>query len=406
MTDDRCPGALRLHEAADGRLARVRLPGGRLSADGLRAVAGLASLGNGIVELTSRGNVQVRGLPATAGTAVAERLADAGLLPSLAHDRVRNLLASPLGDRHPDAGLPTDALVAALDEGLRGDPALAQLSGRFLFAVDDASRTLGPHDADIALVPADDAPADVALVLAGRPTTLRAPAPDAPALALDAARAFVALAADADGRRWRIADLDGGPERVAARLGGELAPGSRAPGRPLAVGPRPQADGRIALTALPPLGRLSAAALRALATVAERTGGEVRTSSARTVTLLDVPPDRAEALVQRLERIGFATRPETGWTGLTACAGQGACANARADVRAAAAERAASRGADGPPEHWCACERACGRPVRGTVVVATADGIAISRDDHELKVPSLPAALRVLSPTRPEVPIP
>jgi len=62
---DRCPGVLRLAEAADGYLARIRLPGGLIGAGQLRALARLADeLGDGRVELTSRGNVQLRGLAA------------------------------------------------------------------------------------------------------------------------------------------------------------------------------------------------------------------------------------------------------------------------------------------------------------------------------------------------------
>lgn len=60
---DACPGTLRLHRADDGALARVRVPGGLLTAAQADALGALAeSLGDGELHLTSRGNVQLRGL--------------------------------------------------------------------------------------------------------------------------------------------------------------------------------------------------------------------------------------------------------------------------------------------------------------------------------------------------------
>src|SRR5690606_29952064 len=97
-TPDSCPGVLRLHQAADGPLARVRVPGGVLSPDQLRALAEAATaLGDGAIELTSRGNAQLRRVR-DAGE-LTERLERAGLLPSRTHERVRNILASPLSGR-------------------------------------------------------------------------------------------------------------------------------------------------------------------------------------------------------------------------------------------------------------------------------------------------------------------
>ncbi|WP_368628710.1 hypothetical protein [Mycobacterium tuberculosis] len=60
---DACPGALRPHQAADGALARIRLPGGMITAAQLATLASVASdFGSATLELTARGNVQLRGI--------------------------------------------------------------------------------------------------------------------------------------------------------------------------------------------------------------------------------------------------------------------------------------------------------------------------------------------------------
>lgn len=390
VTADRCPGILRLHEAADGAMARVRLPGGRLTATALEALADLGDLGNGLVELTSRGNVQVRGLsPADAATA-ADRLWRAELLPSAAHDRVRNIVASPLGGRHPAAVAATDDVVRALDEGLCADAGLAGLPGRFLFAVDDGSGTVGPHDADVALVAEavnGEARGAFRLLLAGHPTTLVVPGTQAATSALEAARAFLAVARD-DGAGpspspWRLREMAGhGPARVAVALGVALtaAVGSSPPCVAHPVGTLEQNDGRVAITARPPLGRLDPFGLRALRALATTAGATVRTAAARTVTLVDVPAALVATTTAALAALGLVVKPGTGWEGLSACAGLGACSRARVDVRGAAARRASVRGQVAEPEHWSACERGCGRPSDATVLV-TAGGEGLRVDD-------------------------
>jgi precorrin-3B synthase len=362
---DRCPGILRLHAAADGALARVRLPGGRLAPAALVAIAAAARRGNGVIELTSRAGLQLRGLGPGDGAAVADLLWAAGLLPSPLHDRVRNVLASPLAGRSPAALAATDEIVAALDRGLCGDAGLADLPGRFLFAVEDGSATLGAARADVTL--AAEAADRLRLRLAEQPTTRCAAPADAAALALDAARAFMALVREDGADAWRIADLDDGAARLAQRLGGSLARPDACIAR-TGVAPEPgvlaQVDGRTAITALPPLGRLDAATAERLAELATDAGtDELRLSPARTLTLLDVRAGAAERCVARLDALGLVTAPGSGWHGLSACAALGACARAERDVRAIATARADVRGPGAPPEHWSACERDCGRPV-------------------------------------------
>ncbi|MEA2127803.1 MAG: precorrin-3B synthase [Solirubrobacteraceae bacterium] len=387
---DRCPGVLALHPAADGSLARVRVPGGRLAPAALEAVAGLAAThGNGIIELTCRASLQIRGLPAGDGAAVADALEAAGLLPSRTHDRVRNILASPVAGRSPASLAATDELVAALDRGLCADRQLAGLPGRFLFAVDDGAGTLGGQRSDVALVA--DGPGAFRLSLAGVRTTLVAR--DGAQLALGAARAFLDVAG---GGAWRVADLADGPRRLARLLGGDVLDAPVAAPRAVGVGALAQRDGRVAVTALPPLGRIDCATAARLAAL-----GELRLSPWRTLTLVDVPVVGAQGVLDELAALGLVVSGDSGWHGLSACAGRGACARARVDVREAAAERALARGPGSPAEHWTACERGCGRPSDvSTSVVAVAGGVVVERDGETRMAADTAEAIALLGAPR------
>jgi sulfite reductase beta subunit-like hemoprotein len=380
---DRCPGSLALHEAEDGWLARVRVPGGRLRAGQLSALGRAAALGNGLVDLTSRANVQLRGLPSEAGDELADLLWRGGLLPSPAHDRLRNVLASPVAGRHPSAVTSTDSVVEEIDALLCADPALASLPGRFLFAVDDGSGLALDQPADVTLVARGAGEFELGL---GGWAAGVGDARDAVA----AASAFLSLAG---GRAWRVWELPDGPAAVARRLGRTLAGRLAAPAfAPLVPGTLPQRDGLGAVTALAPLGRLDGDVLAAI-------GRELRIATSRTVTLVDVRPAEVADVEGRLAALGLVLESDSGWVGLTACAGLGRCPKARFDVRAAAAIRAGARGPESPAEHWAACGRRCGERPRQPIAVAASDGGALSVRDGEDErfVYDLRGALAVLA---------
>jgi sulfite reductase beta subunit-like hemoprotein len=388
---DACPGVLRLHAAADGQLARVRVPGGRLDADALGALAEAASLGSDIVELTSRAGLQVRGLPEGSEPALADMLTRGGLLPSLAHDRVRNILAAPLAGRGPEALVEVDPIVAALDRALCADAALAELPGRFLFAVDDGARALQPLHADVELVAeyggasgadpgSTDGGALLRLYLDGLATSLAVAPIDAPFAALRAAHAFLALRREDEDGAWRVRELPGGAPRLAEQLGLYVldgAAGLHVPaGNARRLGAHIQRDGLFAVAVLAPLARLGRKQLLGLTELAGVFDVGVRVSPWRTLTVVDVHAPAVANVLDALQRIGLVASEASGWAGLSACAGLGACARALTDVRAQATARAALRDARSPTEHWSGCERRCGEPPDvGIRVVATEQGL-------------------------------
>ncbi|TQF68360.1 precorrin-3B synthase [Rhodococcus spelaei] len=369
---DACPGALTVHQAADGALSRVRLPGGFLEPTQLQALAEAArDLGNGELELTSRGNVQFRAV--TDPPALADRLTDAGLLPSTTHERVRNILASPLSGRIGGL-IDVRAWVRDLDRALCARPALADLPGRVLFSLDDGRGDVSGLSADIGLHAVTDR--EVTLMLAGRDSGARIDAADGLDVLVAAAHALL----EVRDRQWRLHEIDGGPELILDRLGLSPSADPVAVSAPDAgpIGWLDHGDGAVTLAAGLRLGTLPARTAEFLAAVEK----PLVVTPWKSVLLCDLDEWTAEQVVRVLAPMGLIFDANSPWLQVSACTGLPGCAKSLTDVRADLASAVDFR--ELPVEgrqHWVGCERRCGRP-RGEVadVVATSDGYRVDRD--------------------------
>lgn len=202
-----CPSIATPMAAHDGLLVRVKPPAATVPAVAARALAdAAAACGNGLIDLTSRSNLQFRGLRAAtvadfAAITRAHRLAatDDGL------EAVRNVTCDPLGPDDPAAQSDSRALARALEAMLAGDPRLRALPPKFGFLV----------DCGVAL-PIPEATADImirvsagglAVTLDGGSSRLVVAAGDAPDLARRLALAFLDLAGPADAAPYRMRDL-------------------------------------------------------------------------------------------------------------------------------------------------------------------------------------------------------
>ncbi|MEU4888456.1 nitrite reductase [Streptomyces xinghaiensis] len=187
-------------------MARIRLPGGVLTSRQARCLASIAEdLGNGELELTSRGNVQARGLPGDCGRQLADRLRPVGLLPSDTHERVRNVVVSPLTGLDGRGRANVGGWVRELDALLCANPGAAALSGRFLFAVDDGRGDAAALGADVTIIATPGGGAELRTGAGG--PRLRVAAEDAARAAVAAAEAFLYAAAESGTRAWRVRDL-------------------------------------------------------------------------------------------------------------------------------------------------------------------------------------------------------
>ncbi|UWQ52833.1 precorrin-3B synthase [Leisingera caerulea] len=128
-----CPGALRPMMSGDGLVVRVRAPLGKLSVTQARGVARLSEeFGNGLLDISARANLQMRGIREEAHEDLIKALRDLGLIdPDASAEARRNVLLAPFWAEGDD----THAIATGLSAALAWAADLT-LPGKFGFAVD------------------------------------------------------------------------------------------------------------------------------------------------------------------------------------------------------------------------------------------------------------------------------
>jgi len=250
-----CPGAWAPMMSGDGLVVRLRAPFGRFSPEQAAGVADLSQrFGNGLLDLSVRANLQLRGVAEADHGALIEGLTALGLVdPDAATEARRNIVMSPFW-REGDTG---HQIGAALNSALTA-PGAPQTPGKFGYAVD-----CGP----IPLL--RDISADIRIEAAGDGLICRADGSDSGArvTARTAAESALELAA------WFLSS--GGAPNGRGRMAAHVARGAALPQKfceisQMAVGAarfKPGPTGQGQLVALE-FGQITADTLAALAKLA------------------------------------------------------------------------------------------------------------------------------------------
>ena len=390
-----CPGALRPMESGDGLLVRVRPRCGTLRTGDAIAIADAAErYGNGLIDLTRRANLQIRGLVPARLPGLWEDLSRHGLMDESAKaEAVRNVMVSPL------ASAAVGKIARMLEDALISEPALWQLPAKFCFIVDD----------DEALLPLDEERADIRLKAVHTGAIVRVAIgcdrPDgvvwigiasidaAAEVAVCGARVFLALRGET---RMRLRDL---AEPAFRRMQRDLA----AQLEPMAPQPAQRAGERtlglvlrcgtvIAVGIAAPFGRIEAQNLCAVAAAAQELGvAEFHVSPWRSLYLPVADARTAETLLGAATAYGFIVDVANPLASIDACPGAPGCRSSLLDTRALAMELAPLLEPMGWRScHVSGCSKGCARSKPADLVlVGTGEGLAVMRYDTAQGVPRM-----------------
>ncbi len=374
MTDLRrnaCPSLAVPMRTGDGFLARLPPLARALTPDQLGAIAAAARAhGNGLVEISKRGNLQLRGLASLDTAALAADLAAAGL------DLAEGLPVSSdplavLSEAAPDAA----PIIAAIHAGLAQSGIGARLAPKVALALDLGTPTAPAGvAADLRLAFRG---AEVHLGLGGTHATARwigtVPADEA----VTAALAILSVLAE-HGPEARLVGPSGLRDDTSfARAVPTLRPAA-APGAPDALPPVGRIDGLAEPSAglAFPFGQSTADALAALADAAGAAGIRAFAPAPERGLLFTGPAPAVANVLSEAAALGFVTDRADPRRLISACIGSAGCASGHFPARALAA---ASVGAletllDGSlAVHFSGCAKGCAHPEPADVTLSGID---------------------------------
>ncbi len=361
-----CPGVRRPMETGDGLLVRVHPPGGVLTASQARLIAGAAGThGNGHLDVTARGNLQIRGVSDGTFPALLECLKEAGLAEPEGDGPLRLTAVSPLAGIDPNDRVDALALAGAVE---RQAGAWRDLPAKVFVAVDGGgSMPLDGIGADLHLRATGEDEIAFGLASPAGPVWIgETSLAQAPTVAMSILAGFAAMRHSGRTGARRIRDLAPGLSHELASPA-PLAPAASPARRPAAVraGAFDLGDGHAVLLALP-FGRCDAAQLAHAATWSERFGpGEIRLSFTRGLLLPGVARADGAVLMDEARRLGFIVEGGDPRLNLLACPGKPACASAWTSAPKDAlriADAASELLAGGATIHVSACAKGCAHP--------------------------------------------
>jgi sulfite reductase beta subunit-like hemoprotein len=329
-------------------MLRVKLPGGRVTPQGLRAIGEISNeFGRGEGELSTRQNVQLHWLELGALPEVFDRLHAAGLTSAGGcGDAVRNITGCAVAGLAPDELFDAQPVVDEAAAFFYGNPDYSNLPRKHKITIAAcAHRCNAPEINCIALVGAvHDGVEGFAVLVGGGLSSVPRIARDLGVFVpkeegVDVLRAL--LDAWKEDLRYRVSRVkarmkfmvdDHGPEGVReqleSRLGRRLLRYEPPPPGAIAghVGVHPQRQDGLSYVGVPVhVGLVNGDQLIAVADLADELGGDVRVTRQQNFVVTNVPDARVDETVARLAEIGFPLDVNGVRAASLACTGEPHC---------------------------------------------------------------------------------
>jgi precorrin-3B synthase len=361
----------------DGLLVRLTPTGTTMPCKAFAALCTAArSCGNGVIEITSRGSIQIRGLTEDSVKQFAATVA--GI--DLAFCEGPPVLSDALAGLDRQETVDAAAIATDLRRAIAAAPFTTDIGPKVSFAIDGGGVLhLDAVAADVRMR-AQASGAYLHVAVGGDAETATPMGAVAAEHAVEAAMRLlrVIAAGGAAARARDIAATNGVAAfcSVITDILVDLPPPRR---RPAAdpLGMHALRDGQLAIGLGLAFGHAHATILEELTRSAADLGARgLRTAPGRTLLVVGITEDGASRLADIAERLGFIVRADDPRRQIVACAGAPICAVAEIPTRALAPSLAkvAIVGADAPMVHLSGCAKGCACPRSTPLTVVGIEG--------------------------------